>query len=96
MASNVQPRFGHTASLEENGSNIFYIGGKTRQQNSSQEEFVSILTVLVYNTENSIWSIKDATSNEPTSISNRYLHTATTSKNVISKTNKTIISVNIS
>jgi hypothetical protein len=88
LPSSLNGRFGHTATLDNDGKNIIYIGGKTRNNNifkdgvvdtsQSTGDLVSMYDILIYNTMNASWTIEKGQSEG--AVFSRYMHTANLSK----------------
>ncbi|CEP19100.1 hypothetical protein [Parasitella parasitica] len=77
----VVTRFGHTATLDKEGINIFYIGGRIRTnkvandtQPTSYYNIIPMNEILTYNTFDATWNLRNSPS-APT-MSSRYMHTA--------------------
>lgn len=68
-------RFGHTATYIEDGQQILYIGGRTRQLG---DPYVPMQNITIFNTATLDWSTKRA--NAISNITSRFLHTATLCK----------------
>ncbi|KAL7314378.1 hypothetical protein PS15m_005956 [Mucor circinelloides] len=82
-------RFGHTATLDKDGINIFYIGGRIRTSDNSTVidsinsnstrvvpyyNLIPMNDILTYNTLDATWNLRQSPS-APT-MSSRYMHTA--------------------
>lgn len=72
-------RFGHSATLDNDGINIFYLGGRIRTTNTLTDNLIPyniipMNKVLIYNTMDASWISRDSPS-APT-LSSRYMHSA--------------------
>ncbi|KAI7888451.1 uncharacterized protein EV154DRAFT_604764 [Mucor mucedo] len=72
-------RFGHTATLDNDGVSIFYLGGRIRTtatltDNLIPYNIIPMTKILLYNTVDATWISKDSPS-APT-MSSRYMHSA--------------------
>ncbi|KAI8638425.1 hypothetical protein BD408DRAFT_24040 [Parasitella parasitica] len=77
----VVTRFGHTATLDKEGINIFYIGGRIRTNKTANDtqpipyyNIIPMNDILTYNTFDASWNLRYSPS-APT-MSSRYMHTA--------------------
>ncbi|KAI9475928.1 MAG: hypothetical protein EXX96DRAFT_575165 [Benjaminiella poitrasii] len=97
LPSGTSTRFGHTATLDKDGINILYIGGRIRttpnntqiismnQRTIPSYYIIPMTEILTYNTVEATWSLRISPST-PT-MSNRYMHTA----NLLSYSGKVLI-----